>query len=153
MAPMLALSLRPRIRRPAVLAVLVAYVLPLSLGAASQVTHGAFHLLEQIQARQARAAAFGVVHGDRAGHAHTYTHTHGGVTHSHAAPVDALLSAADQTEQENHDAVPVLKLSAHTPAAVVDTWLGIAASSVYAAVDLIAPEHPRPLPPLPPPRG
>jgi hypothetical protein len=82
-----------------------------------------------------------------------FTHTHDGVTHSHAGAVDALLSASEHTDDEQAAAAPVVKLSAHTPAAVIDTWLALGIGSVYAAIDISAPDHPRPLPPLPPPRG
>jgi hypothetical protein len=146
MRAMIALGIHPWLRRMAVSAVLVCYVMPLSLGAVSELSHNASHLLERIQERQARAAAFGAAHG-------SYTHTHDGVTHSHAGAVDALLSASDHAGDEQDAAPPVVKLSAHTPTSAVHALIALAAGRAFAAVDVIAPEHPRPLPPLPPPRG
>jgi hypothetical protein len=144
----LALSIHPHLRRLAVAAVLTAYALPLSLGALSELSHEASHLMERVQESRARAAALGLVHLSDG-----FTHTHDGVTHSHAGAVDALLSASEHTDDEQDAAAPVVKLSAHTPAAVVDTWLALGLGSAYAAIDFVAPDHPRPLPPLPPPRG
>lgn len=142
------------LHRAVVVIVLVAYALPPSLGALSELSHGAFHLMERLQERQARAAAMGLVHlSEQAREQSTFTHTHGGNTHSHAAPVDALLSASEHADDEQDVAAPVVKLSAHAPAASVDAWLALAVGSAFTAIDVVAPDHPRPLPPLPPPRG
>jgi hypothetical protein len=143
-----ALPIHPLLRRLAALAVLAAYALPLSLGALSELSHDASHLLERVQESRARAAALGMVHLNE-----SFTHTHGGVTHSHAGAVDALLSASEHTDDEQDVAPPVLKLSAHTPASVVVSWAALAIVRAFAAIDVVAPDHPRPLPPLPPPRG
>jgi hypothetical protein len=152
---MIALSLESQLRRIAVAAVLVAYAIPLSLGTLSQLGHGAAHLIEQMEERQARAAALGLVHlsAERSQSSSEFVHTHDGVTHSHAGPVDALLSASKHTDEEQHVAVPMVKLSAHAPATVVFTWIALAIVRAPAATDAVAPDHPRPLPPLPPPRG
>jgi hypothetical protein len=148
------LSPENHLRRIAVAAMLVVYALPLSLGAFAQLGHDAFHLIEQLEARQARAAALGLVHlSELSGERSQFTHTHDGVTHSHAGPVDALLSASAAADEEPDVAVPMVKLSAHAPATMVFSWIALALGRVSAATDLVAPDHPRPLPPLPPPRG
>jgi hypothetical protein len=147
-ARVLALSIHPHLRRLAVATVLAAYALPLSLGALSELSHEASHLAERLQESRAKAAALGMVHLNE-----SFTHTHDGVTHSHAGAVDALLSASEHTDDEQDAAVPVVELSAHAPAAVVQAWLALAAGRAFAATDAVAPDHPRPLPPLPPPRG
>jgi hypothetical protein len=149
MRAMIALGIDSWLRRMAVMAVLVCYATPLALGAMSDLSHGASHLLERIQERQARAAAFGAAHGSASS---DYVHTHDGVTHSHAGAVDALLSAADQAEEQDA-AAPVVKLSVHTPADAGYALIALAAGRALAAVDVVASDHPRPLPPLPPPRG
>ena len=149
---MLALSIHPYLRRLAVATVLVAYALPLSLGALSELSHEASHVLERLyegmHESRARAAALGMVHLSE-----TFTHTHDGVTHSHAGAIDALLSASEQTDEEQDAAAPVVKLSAHAPADIIHAWVAIAAGRAFAAADAVVPDHPRPLPPLPPPRG
>ncbi len=152
---MLILSIPLHVRRAAVVLLLSAYALPLSLGAVSGLSHGAFHLLERLQERQARAAAMGLVHLSASnGGRSTFTHTHDGITHAHAGPVDALLTASEHADQEqNEAAAPVVKLSAHAPAVTLEVWTALAMSRVFAAIDRTAPDHPRPLPPLPPPRG
>ena len=144
----------PLLRRVVVAAVLVAYALPLSLNALSGLSHGAFHMLDRVQERQARAAAMGLVHLSEQGRERsTFVHTHDGSTHAHAGPVDALLSASDHADDQQDVAAPVVKLATHAPAMVVRMWLAPAVSRAFTAVELPAPDHPRPLPPLPPPRG
>jgi hypothetical protein len=148
------LSIHPHLSRFAVAIVLAAYALPLSLGALSGMGHGAFHLLERLDESRDRAAAMGMVHAsERTTERSTFTHTHDGTTHSHAGPVDALLSASEHADDEQNVAPPVVKLSAHTPASVVVSWSALAIVRASAAIDVVAPDHPRPLPPLPPPRG
>jgi hypothetical protein len=147
-ARVLAHSIHPYLRRLAVAVVLVAYALPLSLGAVSELSHEVSHLVERLEESRARAAALGMVHLGEG-----FTHTHDGVTHAHAGAVDALLSASEHTDEDTDAAAPVVKLSTHTPAPLVRTWVAIATARAFAAVDAVAPDHPRPLPPLPPPRG
>src|SRR5687768_16235122 len=137
---MLELSLHPNLRRMAVAVVLVAYAMPLSVGAASWLGHGAFNLLEQLQERQARAAALGLVHLSDRG---TFTHTHDGVTHSHAGAVDALLSAADRTDEEHDAAAPMVELSAHAPATSGYILVALAVSRASRAVDAVLCDPPR----------
>ena len=149
---MTALALRPRPlpRRSAAAAVALAYALPLAVGAVSNVSHGAFHVMERLQERQAQAAALGLVHlGERA----SFTHTHDGVTHSHSGAVDALLFAAEQTEGQTEAAPPMVKLSVHTPANVVEVILALGVSRLARTSDGISPSHPRALPAVPPPRA
>ena len=99
----------PLLRRVVVAAVLVAYALPLSLNALSGLSHGAFHMLERVQERQARAAAMGLVHLSEQGRERsTFVHTHDGSTHAHAGPVDALLSASDHADDQQDVAAPVV---------------------------------------------
>ncbi len=74
-------------------------------------------------------------------------------THAHAGAVDALLSASDQADEEQEAAAPVVKLSAHAPTSAAYALIALAAGRALLAVDVVASEHPRPLPPLPPPRG
>jgi hypothetical protein len=125
------------------------YGLPLALGMMSDLSHGAFHALESLEQHRAEAAALGLVH--TSGRA-TYTHTHDGVTHSHAGAVDALLVAAEQTDEDAEAAVPVVKLSVHVPAAAAQLLIGLAVAHAVDALDAIVPDHPRALPPVPPPR-
>ena len=146
------------LHRMAVAAALVVYALPLSIGAFAQLGHGASHLLERLEARQARAAALGVVHmseltGERSPSASNFVHTHDGVTHYHAGAVDALLSASEQADDEQDAAAPMVKLSAHTLSSAVPVWIALSVERAPRAADAAAPDHPRPLPPLPPPRG
>jgi len=146
----LATRLLPR-RLLAAMAAL-AYALPLMLTAVSDAGHGAFHFLERARERQATAAALGVAHLANEG---AYTHTHGGVTHAHAGVVDALLFAADDAEGDSDGApvAPMVRLSAHAPATVVEVFVGVVVSRVVASVDAIASFQPRALPPVPPPRA
>jgi hypothetical protein len=149
---MTALALRPRSlpRRLAAAAVAMAYALPLVAGAVSNVSHGAFHVIERLQEHRAQAAALGLAHlGART----SFTHTHDGVTHSHSGAVDALLVAAEQTDEQTEAAPPMLKLSLHTPASVVDVVIALGVARVTSSLDRIAPSHPRALPPVPPPRA
>jgi hypothetical protein len=138
-ARVLTLSIHPPLRRLAVLAVLASYALPLSLGALAELSHEASHLMERLQESRARAAALGMVHL--------------GESYTHAGAVDALLSASEHTDDEQDAAVPVVKLSAHAPASSIATWTALAVDRAFAAIDVVLPEHARPLPPLPPPRG
>jgi len=147
-ARVLPLSMHPRLRHLAVAIVLAAYGLPLSLGVVSELIHEASHFMERIQESRARAAALGMVHLND-----SFTHTHDGVTHSHAGAVDALLSASEHADDEQDAAAPVVKLSTHTPASAVVAWSALAIGRASAAIDAVLPDHPRPLPPLPPPRG
>ncbi|MEQ1856559.1 MAG: hypothetical protein ABL963_08815 [Longimicrobiales bacterium] len=149
---MSALALRPRQlpRRLFAALVALAYALPLAVGAASDLSHGAFHALGGLQERKAEAAALGLVHlAERS----TFTHTHDGVTHAHAGAVDALLVAAEQADESTDAQAPMVKLSVHTPATVVEVLVGLAIARTAAMMDAIAPSHPRALPPVPPPRG
>ncbi len=149
---MTAIALRPRQlpRRLAAALVALAYALPLAVGAASDLGHGAFHALERLQERRAEAAALGLVHlAERS----AFTHSHGGETHSHAGAVDALLVAAEQTDDTRDAQAPLLKLSAHTPATLVEVVVALVVAHTAATSDALAPSHPRTLPPVPPPRG
>ncbi len=155
---MLALSLHPHLRRTAVAIALLAYAMPLSRGAISQLSHGASHLREQLHERQAKAAAMGLAHlselgAERSTPSRSFVHTHGGSTHAHAGAVDALLSASDHADDEEAAAVPMVKLSAHTPSMMVLALIVLPVSRMPSVLDGVASDHPRPLPPLPPPRG
>jgi hypothetical protein len=149
------LSIHPHLRRIAVAMVLAAYALPLALGAFSGMSHGVFHLLERLDESRARAAALGMLHAsERTTERSTFTHSHGGTTHSHASPVDALLSASEHAgDEQDAPAATLVKLSAHTPASVGVSWSALAIGRAFAAIDAVLRDHPRPLPPLPPPRG
>jgi hypothetical protein len=154
------MSRNPRhasLHRLAVAAAAAVYAVPLSIGAFAQLGHGASHLRERLEARHARAAALGLVHmseltGERSPSASDFVHTHDGVTHAHAGAVDALLSASEQADEQDA-AAPVVKLSAHTLSGAIPVWIALSVGRAPRAVDVAIPDHPRPLPPLPPPRG
>jgi len=146
----LALHRRPLARRLASALVALAYALPLAIGAVSNVSHGAFHVIERLREHQAQAAALGLAHlGART----SFTHTHGGVTHSHSGGVDALLVAAEQTDEQAEAAPPMVKLSLHAPANIVDVVIALGVARVTSSADRLSPAHPRALPPVPPPRA
>jgi hypothetical protein len=154
----IALSWHRNLHRLAVTAALLVYALPLAVGAFSQMGHGAFHLLVRLEERQARAAALGLVHlselaVERPTSSSNFVHTHDGVTHSHAGAVDALLSASEHADEDHDAAAPMVKLSAHTFSTASPLWIALSVGGASRAVDAVAPDHPRPLPPLPPPRG
>ncbi|MBM4185441.1 MAG: hypothetical protein FJ207_14690 [Gemmatimonadetes bacterium] len=145
-----ALPLRQLSHRVIAALMALAYALPLAGGAVANMGHGAFHVIERLQERQAQAAALGLVHlGERA----SFTHTHDGVTHSHAGAVDALLVAAEQADEQTEAAPATVKLSVHTPASAVQVTILLAVTSFVRAIDASLPVHPLPLPPVPPPRA
>jgi hypothetical protein len=152
MSAMTAVLFRPYSvpRRVATAAVALAYALPLALGAIANLGHGGFHLLESLRERQAEAAALGLVHlGERS----THTHTHGGVTHSHAGAVFALLVASEQADEGTSAVAPVVQLSVHVPAATAEAVIRLVIGRAASALDAFVPAHPRELPPVPPPRA
>ena len=141
---------RPIPRRLLAAVAALAYALPLMLAAMSDAGHGAFHIIERVRDRRTEAAALGVAHLASEG---AYTHTHDGVTHSHAGVVDALLLAADEAEGDSDPVAPVVRLSPHAPATLIELVVGVVVTRIFASFDGLAAALPRALPPVPPPRA
>jgi hypothetical protein len=144
------------------------YALPPATGALADLSHGAYHAYELVVERQARAAAFGLVHlyetpsvqGARAVPRGVSTplaapvHEHGGVRHSHAAPVDILRAAADDLDQEReHTAPTLIELASHIPARATPTGLPEPPSDGTGRDVGTIPSDRSLQPLLPPPRG
>lgn len=111
----------------------VAYALPPTLVALSVLSHSVSHLAEEAREQHRIASALGLTHSngahvgadaddpaiysvDARTRTGTLVHTHGGVEHSHFGVVQAMLVAADQTQDELSGAVIApASLSAHVP--------------------------------------
>jgi len=140
------------------------YALPAASGALADASHAAYHAYEKLLERQAKAAAFGLVHlhdersaaTDDSGPsapARPAVHEHGGAPHAHAAGVDLLLAAAEDLEDGGeHVTTTLVELSSHVPARAAVSLLGEprARPAVHTASDDASDRSFSP--PLPPPR-
>lgn len=158
----------PRFRAPFAVVAWLAYALPTAVGALAALGHGAYHASERIAERRARAAAFGLAHVHEAaaaaresrrasGPGGSFTrsaHEHGGRSHAHAEPVDALLRAANEEEREPSPAAPtVIELAGHLPASAPLFSLERTPTHLVSARSALPAEAAELPPPLPPPRG
>ena len=125
-----------------------AYLLPLSASVLTNVVHDAYHLREYLEHGTTEVAEF---HEPQPG---DFVHAHGGAEHSHGAATDALLGAADRTDEpaDEHHA-PALELVGHLPA----TGMLVALLGPEGGVEVAESTSPlqtsRTPPPLPPPRA
>ncbi|MEX2049266.1 MAG: hypothetical protein WEB90_06790 [Gemmatimonadota bacterium] len=166
------MRLTPAVRALGAAIAVGAYALPPATGVLADLSHGAYHAYEGLAERQARAAAFGLVHlhdapAARAAHTHADpaaeraptsarapVHEHGGAPHAHAEGVDLLLAASEDIGEEREHVAPTLvEFASHVPARPATLELRETRSRVPRG-DLSPSPLDRSLrPPLPPPRA
>lgn len=135
------------------IAVMGTYVLPLTVGIASQVSHEIDHLVGELRGHEPDAVAE-VEHDEASAPTDGFVHAHGDVAaHAHEGGIAMLLVAAEHTEQQQSDAAVVaLELVGHVPAAGAPTVV----FAVDATATMQSPGSPAVdvslRPPLPPPR-
>ena len=133
------------------LSVLSAYVLPLTVGIASQVSHELDHFMDELRGQGPETVLELEMDGPAGG---AFVHAHGDVVaHAHQGGIGRLLVAAEHNDRQQGEAAAVaLELVGHVPAtgapAVVFTTHATPASHAprTSAKDVAL------RPPLPPPR-
>lgn len=129
-----------------------AYVLPLTVGIASQVSHEVDHLVSGARGEERQPAA--ATEPDATAPADGFVHAHGDEgAHAHEGGIAMLLVAAEHTEQQQSEAAVVaLELVGHVPAAGAPLVVFAEGATAVSRSPSAPAANISLRPPLPPPR-